>query len=83
MRQVRIHRLFLRLAGTIFQYVIGVDMKSRTELSMAELYALERAARLARARETAHLIRAGLDALVRFASHAVSVLDNRKEISHA
>ncbi len=58
-------------------------MKSRTELSMAELYALERAARLARAREVARLIRAGADALVRFAKRALSVPDNRKEISHA
>ena len=59
------------------------NMKSRTELTASELYALERAARLARAREIACLIRAGVDALVRFASHTVSVPDNRKDISHA
>ena len=58
-------------------------MKSRTELSMAELYALERAARLARAREVARLIHAGVDALVRFASRAVSVPHDRRDISHA
>ncbi len=62
-------------------------MKSRTELSMAELYALERAARLARAREVARLIHAGVDALVRalvrFARRAVLVPHHGKEISHA
>ncbi len=58
-------------------------MKSRIELTASELYALERAARLARAQEVARLIRAGVDALVRFASHAVSVPDHRKEINHA
>jgi hypothetical protein len=58
-------------------------MKSRTELSMAELYALERAARLARAREAGRLIHAGVEALVRFASRAVSVPHGGKEISHA
>jgi hypothetical protein len=59
------------------------NMKSRAESTVSELYALERAARLARAREMRRLIRAGVDALVRFASHAVSVPDNRKEIGHA
>jgi len=58
-------------------------MESRTELSMAELYALERAARLARAREVARLIRAGVDALIRFVSHAVSMPGNGKGINHA
>jgi len=48
-------------------------MKPKTDLTASELYALERAARLARAREAARLIRAGVDGLVRFA----------KEISHA
>ena len=57
-------------------------MESRTELTVDELYALERAARLARAREMGRLLRAAVDALVRFARHAVSVPDNRKEISH-
>jgi hypothetical protein len=56
------------------------NMKSRTDLATSELYA---AARLARAREMGRLIRAGVDALVRFANRAVSVPDNRKEISHA
>ncbi len=58
-------------------------MNSRTELTVAELYALERAARLARARKMGRLIGAGVDALVRFARRALSVPDNRKEISHA
>ena len=58
-------------------------MKSRTELSVDELYALERAAHLAQAREIARLIRAAVDALVRLARRAVSVPDSRKEISHA
>jgi hypothetical protein len=58
-------------------------MKSRTELSVPELYALERAAHLARARAMGRLIRVGVDALVRFASHALSAPKNRKEISHA
>ena len=58
-------------------------MKSKIDLNISELYALERAARLARAREVAHLIRAGVEALVRFVNRAVSGLDHRKEISHA
>ena len=56
------------------------NMKSRTDLTISELYA---AARLARAREMGRLIRAGVDALVRFAKRAASVPDNRKEVSHA
>jgi len=59
------------------------NMKSRTELSVGELYALERAAHLARAREMGRLIRVGVDALVRFASYLLSAPKNRKEISHA
>ncbi|HTF16154.1 MAG TPA: hypothetical protein VK643_15945 [Burkholderiales bacterium] len=58
-------------------------MKPGTELTVAELYALERAARSAQARELARLIRAGMGALVRFTRRAVSVPDNRKETSHA
>ena len=58
-------------------------MKSKTDLSFSELYALERAARSARSEEIARLIRAGVEALVRFAGRALSVLDHRKEISHA
>ena len=58
-------------------------MKSKTDLNVSELYALERAARLARAREVAHLIRAGVDALIRLTRRAALVPDNRKEISHA
>lgn len=69
-------------------------MKPRTYLTVSELYALERAARSARAREIARLIRAGVDlaardvnalvgALIRFAGRVVSMPNNRKEISHA
>ena len=58
-------------------------MKSKTELTFSELYALERAARSARAQEFARLIRAGVDALVRFFGRAASALDYRKETSHA
>jgi len=58
-------------------------MKSKTDLSFSELYALERAARSARSEEIARLIRAGVEALVRFVNRAVSGLDHRKEISHA
>jgi len=77
---MRIHRLFFHLPGTIFQDVVKDNMKSRTDLTPSELYA---AARLARARELGRLIRAGVDALVRFAKRAASVPDNRKEASHA
>ena len=58
-------------------------MKPKTDLSFSELYALERAARSARAQEVARLIRTGVKALVGFASRAVSALNHRKEISHA
>jgi len=58
-------------------------MKSRTDITVSELYALERAARSARAQEFARLIRAGVDALVRFFGRAASALDYRKETSHA
>jgi hypothetical protein len=61
----------------------GANMKSKTDLSFSELYAVEHAARLARAREVARLIHAGVDALGRFARRAVLALNNRKEISHA
>jgi hypothetical protein len=58
-------------------------MKPKTDLTAFELYALERAARSARAQEVAHLIRAGVNALSRFARHAVSVPHDRRDISHA
>jgi hypothetical protein len=58
-------------------------MKPKSELTLSELYALERAARSARAQEIRRLIRSGVDALVRFAGRAVSVLENRKGMSHA
>ena len=58
-------------------------MKPNTELTLSELYALERAARSARAQEIGRLIRGGVDALVRFTGRAVSVPENRKGMSHA
>jgi hypothetical protein len=58
-------------------------MKPKTDLSFSELYAVERAARSARAREIARLIRAGAEALGRVARSAVSTPLNGKGISHA
>ena len=58
-------------------------MKSKTDLTLSELYALERAARSARAKEVGRLMREGVKALVRFAGHVVSAPNDRKEISHA
>jgi hypothetical protein len=76
-----------RAHGTIFYGVMKANMKSGTELSVAELYALERAAHLARAREMGRLIRVGADALVRFANHVsnhiLSAPKNGKDVSHA
>ncbi len=43
MRKMRIHRLFFRLPGTILYGVMKANMKSRPELSVPELYALESA----------------------------------------
>jgi hypothetical protein len=80
---MRNHRLFFGLPGTIFQWVMEANMKSGTELTVTELYALERAAHLAQAREVARLIRAGMDALVWFAKRVSVPDDHRKEISHA
>ena len=58
-------------------------MKTRTALTAAELYALERAARRARSQELARLIRAAAGALISFAARAVSVLQTRGGIRHA
>ena len=58
-------------------------MKTRTTLTAAELYALERAARRARSQEVARLIRAGTHALFSFAKRAVSVLHARRGVGHA
>jgi len=57
-------------------------MKSNTDLSFAELYAVERAARSARAREVARLIHAGMAALVR-AAKGVSRPTAGKDVCHA
>jgi hypothetical protein len=58
-------------------------MKPKTDLTFSELYALERAARTARAQEVARLIHAGVDALGRFSTRAAAALIDRKGISHA
>jgi len=58
-------------------------MEPKTDLSFSELYAVERAARLARAEEVARLLRAGVSALGRFAKRAVATSPDGKGISHA
>ena len=58
-------------------------MKTRTPLTAAELYALERAARRARSQEVARLARAGADALVSFAKRVVSVPRSHRGVRHA
>jgi hypothetical protein len=58
-------------------------MKTRTTLTVAELYALERAAHRARSQEVARLIRAGAGALLSLAKRAVSVAATRKGMRHA
>jgi len=63
-------------------------MKPKTELSFSELYAVERAAHSARAKEVARLIHAGVSTLCRFARLTLARLAaaapvNSKEISHA
>jgi len=58
-------------------------MKTRTALTAAELYALERAARRARSQEVARLVRAGVDALVSFAKRVVSVPRSHRGARHA
>jgi hypothetical protein len=58
-------------------------MKSRTDLTLSQLYAVERAARAARARELARLSAAGADSLIRLAGHLATALFSRKDISHA
>jgi len=89
---MRIHRLLLCHHGTIFQYVKGANMKTKTDFSFYELDALERAARSARSREVGRLIVAGLNALGRFARFALSAPGRlarfaeaapHREISHA
>jgi len=58
-------------------------MRSRIDLTPFELYALERAARAARAEELARLTGAGVQSLVRLAGHLATALFSRKEASHA
>jgi len=58
-------------------------MKTRTALTAAELYALERAARRARSQEVARLIRAAAAALSSLARRAVSAARTRGGIRHA
>jgi hypothetical protein len=52
-------------------------------LTVAELYALERAARRARSQEVARLIRAGAGALLSFARRAVSLPHGKRGTRHA
>jgi hypothetical protein len=58
-------------------------MKSRTDLTLTQLYALERAARAARAQELARLTGTGVESLIRLASQLAAALFSRKDISHA
>ena len=58
-------------------------MKSRTDLTLNQLYALERAARAARAQELARLTGTGVESLIRLASQVVAALSSRKDGSHA
>jgi len=58
-------------------------MKTGTSLTVAELYALERAARRARSQEVARLIRAAAGALSSLARRAVSAARTRGGIRHA
>jgi hypothetical protein len=58
-------------------------MKSRIDLSLSELYALERAARAARNQELARLTGAGVESVVRFAGQLATALFRRKDVSHA
>jgi len=58
-------------------------MNPKTDWSIAELYALERAARSARAREVGRMIFAGAAAVGRLAKRIVSHANSGKETSHA
>jgi len=58
-------------------------MKREIEMSSSELYAVERAAHAARAKEVARLILAGANALGRLARLAVATPVNGKGASHA
>ena len=58
-------------------------MKSRTDLSLSELYALERAARAARAKELARFTGEGVESLIRLAGRLAASLFARKDVSHA
>jgi hypothetical protein len=58
-------------------------MKSRSDLTLSQLYALERAARAARAEELARLTGNGVESLIRLAGQLATALFSRKDISHA
>ncbi len=58
-------------------------MKSRTDLTLSELYALERAARAARTKELARLTGAGVESLIRRAGQLATALFSGKDVSHA
>ena len=83
MGEMRIHRLFSVPAGTILYRMKGANMKSQDQVSVSELYALELAARAARAREVSRLFHSGAGAVSRFVGRALSALDEREEIRHA
>ena len=58
-------------------------MRSRTDLSLSELYVLERAARAARAEELARFTGEGVESLIRLAGRLATALFSRKDVSHA
>ena len=58
-------------------------MKSRIDLTLPELYALERAARAARAQELARLTGTGVESLIRLVGQLATALFGRKDVSHA
>lgn len=58
-------------------------MTSRTDLTLSELYALERAARAARTQELARLTGAGVESLIRLPGQLATALFGRKDVSHA
>ena len=58
-------------------------MKSRTDLNLSQLYALERAARAARAEELARFTGERVESLIRFAGRLATALFSRKDVSHA
>jgi hypothetical protein len=79
MRQVKIHRLFLRLAAPIVSPMKNTLYRYPT---VQELRALEVSAHRARAREVARLLRSGVQALKSLAGH-LTVVHGGERIGHA